>query len=55
MTYVLYGTEEFLLKREIQKIILKNKIEQYDINYYNLEEDDLKSILEDASTISLIF
>ena len=53
MTYVLYGTEEFLLKREIQKIILKNKIEQYDINYYNLEEDDLKSILEDASTISL--
>ncbi len=53
MTYVLYGTEEFLLKREIQKIISKNKIEQYDINYYNLEEDDLKSILEDASTISL--
>lgn len=53
MIYLLYGTEDFLIKREIDKIIKKNQLQNCDINTYNLEETDLKNIIDDASTYSL--
>ena len=53
MIYLLYGTNEFLVKREIKKIINENKIEYIDISNYNLENDLLDNILEDASMNSL--
>lgn len=53
MIYLLYGMEDFLIKREIKKIIKKNQLNDCDINTYNLEESDLKNILDDASTYSL--
>ena len=53
MIYLLYGTNEFLIKREIKKIISENKIENIDISNYNLENDLLDNILDDASMNSL--
>lgn len=53
MIYLLYGTNEFLIKKEIKKIITENKIENIDISNYNLENDLLDNILDDASMNSL--
>lgn len=51
--YVLYGTEEFLIKREITKIKEEHHIEDVNISTYNLEETKIEEIIDDASTISL--
>ncbi len=51
MIYLIYGTEEYLIKQEIKK--LKSVININDISYYNLEESSLKNIVEDANSISL--
>ncbi len=51
--YLLYGTEEFLIKKEINKIKNKYKIEDVNISIYNLEESKINDIIDDASTISL--
>ena len=53
MIYLLYGTNYFLIKREIEKIKLENNIESIDINNYNLENTILDNILDDALTLSL--
>lgn len=53
MIYLLYGTNYFLIKREIEKIKLENNIESIDINNYNLENTILDNILDDAITLSL--
>lgn len=53
MIYVLYGNEEFLIKKEIETIIKKNNLSSLNINNYDLMNDYLKNILEDAQTISL--
>lgn len=53
MVYLLYGTEEFLINREIKNIAKSNNIDDIDISYYNLENDLLDNILDDASMNSL--
>jgi len=53
MTYVFYGTEEFLIKQEINKLKEKEHIDDININTYDLENSSLEQIIEDASTISL--
>ena len=53
MIYLLYGTEDLLIKNEINKIIDDNKIDEVNISRYNLEEVLLKDIIEDANTISI--
>lgn len=53
MTYVFYGTEDFLIKQEINKIKEKEKIDNININTYDLENSAVEQIIEDASTISL--
>lgn len=53
MTYLFYGLEEFLIENEIKKIITKNKIDEFNISKYDLENDSLNAILEDAKTPSL--
>lgn len=53
MIYLLYGTNYFLIKREIEKIKLENNIESIDVNNYNLENTILDNILDDALTLSL--
>ena len=53
MIYLFYGTEEFLINREIKNIAKTNDIADIDISYYNLENDLLDNILDDASMNSL--
>ena len=53
MIYLLYGTENYLIKKEINKILETNSIEKINISEYNLEIDNFKDIIEDANTISL--
>ena len=51
MIYLLYGTEEYLLKKELDKI--KNKFNINDISVYDMDEINLMNIVEDAKSISL--
>lgn len=53
MLYLLYGTENYLIKKEIDKILKANSIEKINVSEYNLEIDNFKDIIEDANTISL--
>ncbi len=53
MNYLLYGTEKFLIDKEIKKIINELKIEEINISKYSLNIDSIKSIIEDATTVSL--
>ncbi len=51
MNYLLYGTENFLIEKEIEKILKKEGIEEVDLSRYEYGVDSLKTILEDATTI----
>ena len=51
--YLLYGLEDYLIQEEIKKIIEKDKIEEININKYNLENNMIDNVIEDATTISL--
>lgn len=53
MNYLLYGTEKFLIDKEIKNIINKNNIEEINISKYDLELNTLNEILDDANTVSL--
>lgn len=53
MNYLLYGEEEYLINKEIDKIIKKEKIEDLGISNYDLEIDNIKDIIDDCQTISL--
>lgn len=53
MTYILYGTEEFLIKKEINKIKAENQIDDINISTYDLEDCSIEQVIDDASTISL--
>lgn len=53
MNYLLYGTEEYLIKQEIKKIKEDNNITDQDITEFNLEESSLKEIIDEAATFSL--
>jgi len=53
VNYLLYGTEKFLIDKEIKNIINKSKLGELNISKYDLEFNMIKEILEDANTISL--
>jgi len=53
VNYLLYGTERFLIDKEIKNIINKYKIEDINISKYDLEFNTIKEILDDANTVSL--
>ncbi|MDD2435133.1 MAG: DNA polymerase III subunit delta [Bacilli bacterium] len=53
MLYLFYGQEEFLINKEIKKILNSNKIDEINVNSYDLEESFLKDVIDDAVTISL--
>ena len=53
MNYLLYGLDKFLIDKEIKNIIDKSNIDEINISRYDLEENYLKEILDDAMTISL--
>lgn len=53
MVYLFYGTEEYILKKEVDKLIQENHIEEYGLVKYNLENTRLEDIIEDISMPSL--
>jgi len=53
MIYLLYGIQKFLINKKIKEIININKIDKYNIDYFDLEKNSLKEIIESANTISL--
>lgn len=53
MIYLLYGEEDFLIKQEIKKIINKEKIDDYSKSEYDLENINIRDIIDDISTVSL--
>lgn len=53
MMYLLYGKESLLIENKMNEILAKEHLEEYSINYYDLECDSLTDILEDAITISM--
>lgn len=53
MNYLLYGTENFLIEEEIKKIINNENIEEINVSKYDLSNNTIKTILEDANTVSL--
>lgn len=52
MIYLFYGTDEFAIQKELQKLEKKYHISDIDISKYDLETSSLDDILEDASTVS---
>ena len=53
MIYLLYGEEQFLIDKEIEKITKNEKIDSISISHYDLEIDNIKDIIDDCETISL--
>jgi len=53
VNYLLYGLEKFLIDKEIQNIMKKEKIDDINVSKYDLEINSIKEIIDDANTISL--
>ena len=53
MVYILYGSINYLINKEITKIINDNKIDEININKYDLTSTYLTDIINDASSMSL--
>ena len=53
MVYLLYGTINYLINKEITKIIKDNNIEEINVNKYDLNNTYLTDIINDASSMSL--
>jgi len=51
MIYLLYGSNNYLIKKEIEKI--KKTINDYDINNYDLENTKIENIIDDALQMNL--
>ena len=51
--YIFYGTDLFLVQKEINKIKEKEKIDDLNIISYDLSVCNIKDIIEDANTYSL--
>lgn len=51
MNYVIYGIEQFLIDKELKKIV--SNINQNNITKYDLENTKIETIIEDANLVSL--
>lgn len=53
MIYLFYGIENYLIKKEIDNLIKKNKIEELSISKYDLNNTYIESIIEDCEICSM--
>ena len=51
--YLIYGNEEYLIKKELSKIIDDSKINTDNIIKYDLNEENVSNVVEEACTISM--
>ena len=53
MTYLLYGTNDYLINQEIEKLKEKNNITDNDVTRYDYTETLIKDIIDDATLVPL--
>ncbi len=53
MTYLFYGSEDYFIKKEIEKIKTKANISQIEVNKIDFNTTTIKDIINDANTFSL--
>ena len=53
MVYVLYGKISYLIQKQIKNIINENKIDDINVVKYDLEQDTLSKIINEANSVSL--
>lgn len=53
MVYLFYGVETYFIQQEINKIRISEGIEDVNVSKYEYNSDNIKNIIEDASTMSL--
>lgn len=53
MTYLLYGTNDYLINQEIEKLKEKNNITDNDVTRYDYTEVLIKDIIDDATLVPL--
>jgi DNA polymerase-3 subunit delta len=51
--YLFYGIDSYLIDREIKKIMNTENIDSNSITYYDMDEVNIKDVVEDASMQSL--
>ena len=51
--YLIYGNENYLIKKKLDEIITKNNIEKDNIIRYNLDEVNVSEAIIEASTVSM--
>ena len=51
--YLIYGNEQYLIKKELNKIIEKSNVDEDSIVKYNLESQNVSEVLEEASIVSM--
>ncbi len=49
--YLFYGTDTFIIKSKINKIIQKYEVDDFNVTNYDMEERNLEEAINDASTI----
>lgn len=52
LVYLYYGASEYILRREINKLINKIKVDDFNIVRYDLLESDFNDVIEELQTIS---
>lgn len=53
MIYLLYGTEDYLIEKEIKKLKKDLNIDDLDVNTYSMNQDKLEIIIDDFQTYNL--
>lgn len=53
MNYLIYGIDDYLINKEVEKIIKSEKIEDINISRYDLTIDSISTVIDDALTMSL--
>ena len=53
MIYLLYGTEDYLIEKEIKKLKADLNIDEIDTNTYSMNETKIEDIVDDFQTYSL--
>ena len=51
--YLLESTDSLCIKEKIQELAKKQKLQNNEISYYDLEEQELSEVLEDLDTYGL--
>lgn len=52
LIYLYYGASEYILRKEINKLLTKLKVDEYNVVKYDLLESDFVDVIEELQTIS---